>query len=69
MQRVAEGRTIIARIGNVVRVNFSREPEPPAPRFPGAGALRGGIGEEETREPICAVAASSAAAARTRQFN
>ena len=32
---------IIARESNVVRVDFGRRPEPPAPRFPGAGALRG----------------------------
>jgi len=35
------GRTIIAREDNVIRVDFRREPDPPAPRFPGAGALRG----------------------------
>ena len=33
-------RYIIERERNVVRVNFSREPDPPAPRFPGAGAMR-----------------------------
>ena len=31
---------IIERERNVVRVDFSREPDPPAPRFPGAGAMR-----------------------------
>ena len=31
---------ITARESNVVRVNFNREPDPRAPRFPGAGALR-----------------------------
>jgi hypothetical protein len=31
---------IIARHSNVVKVDFSREPDPPAPRFPGAGAVR-----------------------------
>jgi hypothetical protein len=31
---------IIERIAeNVVRVEFQREPSPPTPRFPGAGAL------------------------------
>ena len=33
-------RYVIARDRNVVRVDFQRKPEPPAPKFPGAGALR-----------------------------
>jgi hypothetical protein len=33
-------RYVIGREQNVVRVNFAREPEPPTPPFPGAGALR-----------------------------
>ena len=33
------GRHVIGREDNVVIVNFGR-PEPPAPRFPGGGALR-----------------------------
>jgi hypothetical protein len=33
-------RYVIGREQNVVRVNFVREPEPPTPPFPGAGALR-----------------------------
>lgn len=32
---------VIARDRNVLRVDFHRDPDPPAPRFPGAGALRG----------------------------
>ena len=31
---------VIARERNVVRVDFRREPDPPAPKFPGASALR-----------------------------
>lgn len=31
---------ILWREANVVRVDFHKEPDPPAPRFPGAGALR-----------------------------
>jgi hypothetical protein len=31
---------VIARNDHVVLVDFSRKPEPPAPRFPGAGGLR-----------------------------
>jgi hypothetical protein len=37
--------------GNVVRVDFRREPQPPAPRFPGATGLRP-LKEEEC-EPEC----------------
>jgi hypothetical protein len=33
-------RRIVSRERNVVRVDFRREPDPPAPRFPGAAALR-----------------------------
>jgi hypothetical protein len=39
MQRQAH-RFVLGRDDNVVRVDFSRDPDPPAPRFPGAGALR-----------------------------
>ena len=31
---------VIARDTNVLRVDFSREPDPPAPYFPGANGLR-----------------------------
>jgi hypothetical protein len=30
---------VVERESNVVRVDFGREPDPPAPKFPGAGAL------------------------------
>ncbi len=33
-------RQVIYREGNIVLVDFGREPEPPAPRFPGADGLR-----------------------------
>jgi hypothetical protein len=33
-------RCIIGRNSNVVIVDFAGKPEPPAPRFPGANALR-----------------------------
>jgi hypothetical protein len=33
-------RSNVIREGNVVRVDFRREPDPPAPRFPGAAAMR-----------------------------
>jgi hypothetical protein len=39
MQTVTSDR-VVARADNVVLVDFSRKPEPPAPRFPGAGGLR-----------------------------
>jgi hypothetical protein len=31
---------VIRREHNVLEVDFSREPDPPAPRFPGASGLR-----------------------------
>lgn len=34
------GHRLLGRDGNVLRVDFSRRPEPPSPTFPGAGALR-----------------------------
>ena len=37
-------RYVVRRENNVIQVDFRREPDPPAPRFPGAGALR--INEE-----------------------
>ena len=33
-------RYVIGREHNVVLVDFRPQPEPPAPRFPGAGALQ-----------------------------
>src|SRR5687767_1498398 len=41
-------RYVIARERNVVRVNFRQEPDPPAPKFPGAGALRNELSETPT---------------------
>jgi hypothetical protein len=38
--RILANDRVIARSDNVVLVDFSRRPEPPAPRFPGAGGLR-----------------------------
>lgn len=38
----AVDRYVISRENNVVRVDFSREPDPPAPCFPGAGGLHFG---------------------------
>ena len=34
------GRYVIRRENNVLQVDFSHEPDPPAPRFPGASGLR-----------------------------
>jgi hypothetical protein len=36
----AINRYVIGRENNVIRVNFCREPDPPAPCFPGANGLR-----------------------------
>jgi hypothetical protein len=37
---------IVGRNDNVLVVDFTRRPEPPAPRFPGANALRENATEE-----------------------
>jgi hypothetical protein len=53
-------RYIIGRESNVLRVDFHREPDPPAPSFPGAGALRyqEPLGElADAVAPACAVSA------------
>jgi hypothetical protein len=31
---------VIGREHNIVRVDFRHEPDPPAPKFPGAGAVK-----------------------------
>lgn len=36
----AKASRVIGRDSNIVRVDFTREPDPPAPRFPGAAGLR-----------------------------
>ena len=40
-------RYVLHRDNNVLQVDFSREPNPPAPRFPGASGLRG-LGQEDS---------------------
>jgi hypothetical protein len=45
-------RHVIARDRNVVRVDFSREPDPPTPCFPGANGPRVGESKDETAETI-----------------
>jgi len=45
MQLAKTGR-VIGRDSNVVLVDFSRQPEPPAPRFPGGRGLRAARHEE-----------------------
>jgi hypothetical protein len=40
---------VFHRDGNVLRVNFRREPDPPAPRFPGAAGLREVSLEEDSQ--------------------
>jgi hypothetical protein len=41
MRTVSSKHRVIARDQNVLQLSFERDPEPPAPHFPGAGALRG----------------------------
>jgi hypothetical protein len=54
-------RFVISRENNVVRVDFSRDPDPPAPRFPGATGLRE-IGDESASETKYTVAGAERAA-------
>ena len=56
--RTASNRHVVAREHNVLRVDFSREPDPPAPRFPGANAMRQ---TEDIGEQTFACAAVTAA--------
>jgi hypothetical protein len=62
MQRETN-RFVIGRENNVVRVDFSRDPDPPAPRFPGASGLRE-VGDESASETkyISGLALSAASA-------
>ncbi len=43
---------VIGRKDNIVLVDFSREPHPPAPRFPGASGLREPSCEDMSFEPL-----------------
>jgi hypothetical protein len=47
---------VIARDRNVLRVDFSREPDPPAPCFPGANGLRLSHAECDEAEAPAAIA-------------
>jgi hypothetical protein len=50
MQRFWPNRYVLAREKNVVIVDF-RKPEPPAPHFPGAPALRAPTPTDEEFDP------------------
>jgi hypothetical protein len=57
MMRRASGHFVISRENNVLRVDFSRDPDPPTPKFPGAAGLRETIDEStKTGEHTLAVA-------------
>jgi hypothetical protein len=60
-------RFVISRENNVLRVDFSRDPDPPAPRFPGATGLRE-IGDESASETKY-IAAEALRAASANSFN
>jgi hypothetical protein len=60
MQRETN-RFVIGREHNVVRVDFRCDPDPPAPRFPGASGLREIGGESPSATNISAVAWRAAA--------
>lgn len=46
------GRFVIGREGNVLRVDFSRDPDPPVPRFPGACGLREIVDESTSAQGL-----------------
>jgi hypothetical protein len=52
-------RFVIGRESNVVRVDFRRKPDPPAPLFPGAGALRMAPANDDISRHKDAVAAGA----------
>jgi len=53
-------RHVIARESNVVRVDFRRDPDPPAPSFPGANGLRLSDTEADEAEAPTDIAIRSA---------
>ena len=63
-------RRIVAREGNVLRVDFTPEPKPPAPAFPGTRAAREtpecGSEAESTAPPLWLAPHSSASSAAAR---
>jgi hypothetical protein len=58
---------VIARESNVVRVDFNREPDPPAPCFPGANGLR--LSHPERDEAEAGTAAIAIRGATSRFLN
>ena len=50
----AHSAYVVERYSNIVRVNFAGEPDPPAPKFPGAGALHAAPPMNEGAEPALA---------------
>ena len=59
-------RHVIARESNVVRVDFKRDPDPPAPHFPGAIGLRLSPCERDEGETATAAIAIRGAGSRFR---
>jgi hypothetical protein len=61
--RLATNLHVIGRQDNILLVDFSKRPEPPAPRFPGAAGLRA-VGPDEPASvfsrppprPVCGMA-------------
>ena len=47
----AHSAYVVERDSNIVRVDFGREPDPPAPKFPGAGALHEAPPMNDVAEP------------------
>ena len=49
---------VVERNSNIVRVDFGREPDPPAPKFPGAGALHEASPMSDVADPALACLAA-----------
>ena len=47
----AHSAYVVERASNIVRVDFGHEPDPPGPKFPGAGALHEAPPMSDAAEP------------------
>jgi hypothetical protein len=59
---------VIARESNVVRVDFSRDPDPPAPCFPGANGLRLSDAERDDSDAPMVIAIRAVGHDRASRF-
>jgi hypothetical protein len=60
VSKLKADRYILARERNVVRVDFRHDPDPPAPKFPGANAQRNGFSQPVNAIPTTLIKAEVA---------